>query len=296
MADFIQTYYIDPVIYGTGYNVVNTITYAVVLILAVFCTYKLLKALEIRIDKRFLIGIVPFVALGGIMRAWEDLLEFSGYTQSLTGGVFSSFLLTDATGAARNMLLVSPIIYITIFVIALVSLLVAKEIERFSKVNYHKSWFVIGLLLDIAVLSQLRLTVLFALYAVIFFTVLWVFIIVAAREIAIKKKIARLSQLLTGENTLLLNVHMFDATTTFVALNYFPYFEQHVLPGFLISIFGPAVMYALKLVVVSIVLYYFDKELSKPEDIEKRTFLKIIVLILGLGPGLRNFLRMMMGV
>ena len=40
----------------------------------------------------------------------------------------------------------------------------------------------------------------------------------------------------------------------------------------------------------------FDKELSKPADAEKRTFLKIIVLILGLGPGIRNFLRMIMGV
>ena len=112
----------------------------------------------------------------------------------------------------------------------------------------------------------------------------------------IKKNIKKLSQLFTNENTFLINVHMFDATTTFVALTYFPYFEQHVLPGFLISIFGPVVMYALKLVVVSVVLYYFDKELSKPQDMEKRTFLKIIVLILGLGPGLRNFLRMIMGV
>ena len=55
-------------------------------------------------------------------------------------------------------------------------------------------------------------------------------------------------------------------------------------------------MFVLKFVVVSIVLYYFDKELNKPEDDQKKTFLKIIVLILGMGPGIRNFLRLTMNV
>jgi uncharacterized membrane protein len=296
VAEIFQTYFIDPIVYNTGYNIVNTATYAIVLIAAVFLTYKMLKKMDVRIDRSFLFGIVPFVALGGIMRAWEDLLEATGTTQSLTNSIFSNFVIIDAAGVARNMLLVSPVIYITMFAIALVSLLIAKGIEKFGKISYYKTWFAIGIILDIIILAQLRLTVLFAFYAVVFFTVLWIFIILAAKEISIKKNVAKLSKLLTNENTFLLDVHMFDATTTFVALNYFGYFEQHVVPNILISIFGPASMYLLKLVVVSVVLYYFDKELSKPEDAEKRTFLKIIVLILGLGPGLRNFLRMIMGV
>jgi uncharacterized membrane protein len=296
MPDFLQTYFIDPVVYNTGYNVVNTTTYAIILILAVFLTYKLLKLLKVKVDRRFLIGIIPFVALGGVMRAWEDLLEASGLTQSLVNSIFKNFIIIDIAGVARNMILISPVIYLTIFIVALASLLIAKGIEKYGKIDYYKTWFTIGIILDIVILSQLRLTGLFAFYAVIFFTVLWVFIILVAREVAIRQKLTRLSALLTTENTFLINVHMFDASTTFVALNYFGYFEQHVLPSALISIFGPAVMYALKLVVVSVVLYYFDKELNKPKDIEKRTFLKIIVLILGLAPGLRNFLRMIMGV
>ena len=296
MADFVQTYFIDPIVYNTGYNAINTAVYAVALILAVFLTYKMLKLMKIKIDRNFLFGIVPFVVLGGIMRSWEDLLEAAGATQSLANSILGNFILIDVYGIARNLLLITPVIYITIFAIALVSLIIAKAIETYGKVDYYKSWFTIGIILDIIFLSQLRLSVIFALYAVLFFTLLWIFAILLTKEISIKKNIKKLSQLFTNENTFLINVHMFDATTTFVALTYFPYFEQHVLPGFLISIFGPVVMYALKLVVVSVVLYYFDKELSKPQDMEKRTFLKIIVLILGLGPGLRNFLRMIMGV
>ena len=86
---------------------------------------------------------------------------------------------------------------------------------------------------------------------------------------------------------------MFDASTTFVALQFFPYFEQHVLPGFFISMFGPVAMFFIKLPVVAAVLYYLDKDMNEPE---KKNFIKIVILILGLGPGLRNFLRLGMGV
>ncbi len=123
--------------------------------------------------------------------------------------------------------------------------------------------------------------------------IFWVAVILAAKKFSFYKNL-KIKGFFTNENTFLLNVHMFDATTTFVALTYFNYFEQHVLPGFLINIFGPASMFILKLVVISAVLYIFDKEMKN--DAEKRTFLKIVILILGMGPGIRNFLRMIVGV
>ena len=45
--DFFQQYFIDPVMQGTGYNIYNTLAYALILILAVFATYKLLKKMKI---------------------------------------------------------------------------------------------------------------------------------------------------------------------------------------------------------------------------------------------------------
>ena len=123
--------------------------------------------------------------------------------------------------------------------------------------------------------------------------IFWVAVILAAKKFSFYKNL-KIKGFFTNENTFLLNVHMFDATTTFVALTYFNYFEQHVLPGFHIHIFGPASMFILKLVVISAVLYIFDKEMKN--DAEKRTFLKIVILILGMGPGIRNFLRMIVGV
>ena len=63
-----------------------------------------------------------------------------------------------------------------------------------------------------------------------------------------------------------------------------------------LSILSNTILILLKLAVVPLVLYYFDKELAAKKDAQMRTFLKLIVLILALGPGLRNFLRLVMGV
>jgi len=94
-------------------------------------------------------------------------------------------------------------------------------------------------------------------------------------------------KLLSIENTGILTSHLFDASATFTALTFFGYYEQHVLPSFLIDIFGPWIMFPLKIIVVWAVLALIDR--SK-EDIFFKRFLKIIILILGLSLGIRDFL------
>lgn len=289
MPDAFQTYFIDPIRYNTGYNIVNTAAYAVVFVLLVFVTYRLLRLLKIKVDKNFFIGIVPYIALGSILRALEDLLEFTASVPP----IFSPFTLVDAFGTARNLLFITPLIYIFMFVLALAALLVSKAVERYG-VPYHKTWLATGLLLCLAAISQLRLENAFALFAMLGIFGVWALVIGGSRIAFRDFETAR--RALTKENTLLILVHMFDATTTFVALQFFSYFEQHVVAGLTIGFLGPMGIFALKLPVVTAVLYYLDKELAKPEDLKKRNFIKIAILVLGLGPGLRNFLRLVMGV
>lgn len=291
MADFFQAYFVDPIIYNTGYNPVNTATYAVILVAAVVLTFKLLKRMGVKIDREFFFGIIPFIALGGALRAWEDGMEAS---KSVFLDALRFFILVDAQGTPRNLLLVSPIMYITVFLIAISSLLFALAVQKTRKIPYHKTWFLTGVLLILAVLSQLRFTNFFAMGLMIGIAAAWAAGLLAVKRLAARNKMHSIEKFFTTENHSILGVHMFDASTTFVALQFYPYFEQHVLPGFLISIFGPAVMFLLKLAVVSLVLHYIDKDFKK--DDQKRNFIKIAIIILGLGPGLRNFLRLGMGV
>jgi uncharacterized membrane protein len=305
--DIFKQYFVDPIYYNTGYNIVNTAAFAIMLVAAVFLTYKLLKIMKIRIDQKFFIGIMPFIAMGGILRAYEDMIEAVGIQPS---DIFKGFTMIDAAGITRNLLLITPLIYFSIFAVALLSLIAAKLLSR--KIAYWKIWFALGIVIDIIFISQLRFSSPFAFTAILLITAFWIAATYTAKITASHFKIEKIKQFLTKENMFVINIHLFEATTTFVALQFpkelgLSYFEQHVVAGFFINQLGPASFFLLKLLIVPLVLYYFDKEFSSTannarskkhiiDNGEKKTFLKIIVSILGMGPGLRNFLRLVAGV
>ncbi len=313
MADFFQTYFMDYAC--RGYNIYNTAVYGILFAIAVFGAYKILKRLKLDIDRRFLIGIFPFIVLGPVLRVLEDSMELSGSMQPM---------------------LCSPLIYFVVFAVALGALLFAIGVENiFSKKKqpagivlaknskkpasssdlslgvggrgkgwweYWKMWFAIGLILDIffiACLLQVGIKNYLGIGLVLGIAAVWWVAIFAFYKIK-KHMHAKLhgahAGWLTRFNAFLLGIHMFDATTTFVALQYFPYYEQHVLSNAAISIVGPAGQFLIKLPIVLIVLYLLERELPKKEDENMKNFIKIAILILGLGPGLRNFLRLGLGV
>jgi uncharacterized membrane protein len=272
ISQFIQQYFIDPITYGTGYNIYNTLTYAIIFIIAAFFVYKLLKFMKIKIDNKFLFGIIPYIVLGGLLRALEDA--------SIVGGAWFK----------------TPLLYVLVFVIAIVTLIVAVAIERLYKYKYQNLWFTVGTAIVIFGFAYVRVVDLFSFGVIAGITLFCIFATIAIKKFAMLKKIKSISSFLSKENLLLLNTHMFDASTTFTAIQFFPYFEQHVVPNFLIGLFGPIVMFPLKLIVVSVVLYVLDRGLTKRQDIEKKNFIKLLILILGLAPGLRNLLRLVMGV
>lgn len=113
----------------------------------------------------------------------------------------------------------------------------------------------------------------------------------------------RLPWLTAGINLSLVFGHMVDGWTSYLAvvdpLNMgIGYGEKHPLPLFLMEA-GSGVAYPLvKLVVVLAIIYGIDVYLHK--DVAERPILtgliKFFVLILGLSPGLRDMLRIIMGI
>jgi len=99
--------------------------------------------------------------------------------------------------------------------------------------------------------------------------------------------------ILTPTNLFILSMAMFDAASTFVGMEIYGYSEKHVLPTFLITIFGPWVMFPLKFLVVLLALYVID---HVEEDSFFKNFIKFAILTVTLGPATRNTLRLMMGV
>jgi len=263
IEDFINEIFLNPLCYY--YTTIGTITYGLILILAVLGTYKLLKKLKIKIDKRFFLALLPFIIYGGWTRALRD------YNLGIYG---------------QSKLFCSPPIYFFVYAVTLASLLLGLLIERKTKkIPYEKVMIVIGTLFLLYDLSLTTIKNFFGFSIIVILIGFWSLLFYGIHKVKPK--------LLSLENAGIIVSHLFDASSTFTALTFFGFYEQHVLPNFFIKTleFGPWIMFPLKIAVVWIVLYYIDK--SK-EDLFFKRFLKIIILILGLALGLRDFLTVSM--
>ncbi|MGB3908294.1 MAG: DUF63 family protein [Methanomethylovorans sp.] len=276
VSGFINTYYIDPILHDEGYNIVNTLTWAIILGLCIFAVVKLLKKLDIQADNRFIASIVPFVLAGSSMRVLED---------------------AEVIQQPFSLLLITPIIYFVVFFITLGCLIAAKELSKkwaggnmetiFASMGFV--WF----LLNISVLFSTQKVVLPMI--LIYILSLGIFITLFVYFIAKKIHFGILTDRL---NISILGAHMLDASSTFIGVDMLGYYEKHVLPSYLIDLTGTAfVMYPLKLAIFIPVLYIIDNNFNEDEESRNlKTFVKMVILVLGLSPACRNTIRMFFGV
>jgi uncharacterized membrane protein len=226
LTEFVKKYYIDPIVYGTGYNFINSTTYALLFIGAIYLIFLFLKKTKIPIDKRFLIAIFPYVMLGSLVRVLED------------------------AKIVTNYFLVTPMIW-AIFVFGIFFLLaISRLIERKFNIQYFKIMFIISILLISIPITLLTFKNFFALFLVAVFFLPWI-IISCFVKWNIKNKLVTLA-------------HIFDATASAVAISSFNFFEQYPLPRFLSNV-NPFLYIIVKASVVVGILILIDK-VSKEKD------------------------------
>jgi len=284
--DFISEYFLNPILSNGWFNPVNSIAYGIILVIAVYFVFKLLKKMSIRIDRHFLYAILPFILWGASTRVLHD----AAYAGVLAGalGEFYSLPVFPTPGS-----------YFITFTLALVVLLVSLLLQKYAKSPYWKIMMAIGIALDMVNFILLPRIYPVPMLMILGITGLWTALFLLlykfSQKIDLKKfkQLKALKQVFTLENSCILSAHMLDASATYVALAFFGYSEQHPLPRFLIDLSNPAAMFLLKLIVLIPVLYIIDRYSEKGEF---RNFLKIVILILGLAPGLRDAIRLMVGV
>ncbi len=254
----LEEYFINPVIYETGkYNIVNTLAYGLILVASAYLVFKVLGRLKIRVERNFACALLPFIALGAGLRVLRDAEVLKSY------------------------IFITPGSYVITFSIAFAALLLSIAAQRRFKIEYWKTMLAIGVLLCVPVYALLISMIANApaLVEIILATVAWY----AVLMVVSKSK----PDILTKGNVAIISAHMLDASSTFVS-KYFGYVEEHVVAGALIPALGPWSMFALKLIIVIPVLYFFDRDIK---DKNSKNWWKIIVLILGLAPGIRNTMR-----
>jgi uncharacterized membrane protein len=256
IPEFIEEYFVDPIKYAEGYNWVNTITYGIILIAASYVVYTYLKT-RITMDRKFYYSVSLFILVGGSARVIKDM------------------------GVSESYILVTPLIFFLIFGITFTSLIVAVRIWNH---NYYKYLAAEALILFAGILGIL------AVNAKTFNgeALLYIIVTAAAVTVIVYYVATFLRYTFITDNIEIMGGHMLDASATSFGLALYGYFEQHMLPGLFIEWFKtPFVMFPLKIIVVGIAL-------SAVEDIKEegyKTFIKLIILILGAAPGLRDVLR-----
>lgn len=108
----------------------------------------------------------------------------------------------------------------------------------------------------------------------------------------------RLALLATPPNLLMFFSHFLDGSATYRGIELYGYGEKHVLPTALIEMFDTAaIMLLLKFVVVVTLIYLIDIILrSEMDGPLLGNIMKFAVIFLGLSPGTRNMVRIVLGV
>jgi len=107
----------NGIVANENYTLLSEITYGIILVIALYLIYKLLKRLNINIDSRFCIALLPYILFGSVSRVLED----------------ASFFKLPIT-----YLFISPIIYFLIGFYTIFILVLGKYMEK--KYSEEKSF------------------------------------------------------------------------------------------------------------------------------------------------------------
>ena len=260
--EFIKKYYIDSMVYKTGYNPVNSATWVILLALACIAVYKTLAKYKVRFDEYFVAGNVPYIVFGSAIRVVED----------------AGFIAPPLC-----YLFMSPFIYMVVFAVAFPTFLLSLH---FRRERYWLHYGAFGLVLAVSTLAFL-----FTHLRIVNWWVLPTALVMAGGFLtaycAITSRFYR--KMFNKLSCAVFFSQMLDGSATFLGISFLGYWEMHVIPRLLISIFGAWIMLLLKVIVFSAVLYILD---SVEENRELVNFVKFVLIVLGLAPGLRDALRM----
>ncbi len=240
---------------------------------------------KIKIDKNFIIAISPYMIMAIAIRVLADV------------GFYERSKLWNIT----------PGVYVITFVLAFISILIGFQLENKNILSYWKLTFAVGFIGMIYFLIKL----------IPFFNHPLRAIVPISMALGITLAVYFLSPLFYKplkqfENISILFGHLLDGCATFIAIDYYGFGEEHLLPLFLINLTGTAlIMIPLKLILILIVIYLLDtlykEEKENFKEKELRFFkykfkitesmmnnfylsIKVLIFILGFGPGFRNTL------
>ncbi len=308
-ASVCQTVPPRAVVAEPGYTFVSEAGYAIVLLFMLAGVLLLARQLGIGKERKIFFALIPFVLFGGALRAVEDAND----------------AVPESAAAAitypANALIISPVIYVTVFVVTLVALLVSLWLSRREIVeNYEPILAVFGtlaFLLALGYLVFLSITT----PAVGFYPQMLVLTVGISGAIALSVffAIERFAPAVNdGTRYIGLAIlwgQALDGVANVLASDWalaiglpFRYSAKHpvnrIIVGFTEAVFPPSVIETIgdswpflvvKVLLAVGILWLFDEEIFE-ESPRYALLLMLAILVVGLGPGTRDMLRATFGI
>jgi uncharacterized membrane protein len=287
ISDFIYKYYIDPIRTGQAYNVVDTLTYAIILVLGVYLLYRWMSSstymadIGFKFDQTFILATIPYVILGGVLRVIED-------TGMITGD--------------WKFLLITPLIYFVLFFFTLAMMYLSRYLTLKGLTGNFIQFYAFAGTLALVVASLILLAwstthngvdlfilAIIPLMAVTATVIVWV----------VMRYVLSWTYITDPIYLILLFGQLLDASATSYGIDFHPhiqYVEQHVVGSALISATGTAfVMFPLKLLVLFPAIYVMQLY-RKEANPAFWHLVMLAMIVVGFAPGVRDMVRMVLYV
>ncbi|MFA9516287.1 DUF63 family protein [Halopenitus sp. H-Gu1] len=300
----------NAVVASPGYTTVSTISYIVILLIALLGVLFLLRRLGIGEEKRFFFALFPFVLFGGALRTIED----AGVAALAAGG-------EHLVPAPWTALLISPFIYVTVFLVTLVCVIVAYALADRGLMNdYARPLFAMGTIAVMAAIGYLAVLAVTTEFVTFHASVVTVTLAIATGTTAITWWLIGRFKPSINDGTGYIGLvviwgHAIDGTANVIGLNWMPVLTgspnlvpKHVvnaaiirwtgryLPESIVAVTGDAWPFLpVKLAAATFIVWVFNEEMFE-ESPRYTVLLMVTVLAVGLGPGTRDVLRATFGV
>ncbi|RCU47837.1 DUF63 family protein [Haloplanus salinus] len=296
----------EPVAYP-GYTLVSEVGYVVILLVALSGLVFLLRALDLGTDRELFFSLLPFVFFGGALRVVEDVTDAAA---------------DPLIGYPLNTLLISPVIYFTVFGVTLAAVVASAALADRNVVgDYTRPLLGSGVAVLVA-------TLFFLLWSAVapdgpgtFYPQVIVVILVGSTASAVGtwwliERVAPAVNAGTGRmGFVVVWGHAVDGVANVVGLDWMVALgagpnlvPKHPVNRGIVEITGatlPADVLAVtgdtwpflivKLVAATVVVWLFDEQIFD-ENPRYAILLMIAILAVGLGPGTRDMLRATFGV
>jgi len=302
----------DAFVATPGYTAVSEVGYMIVGLFFLLGVILLLRRLNLGHNRNLFFGLVPFMLFGGVLRVVEDAND------SVMGPNFGGEALIPYP---TNTLLISPIIYFTVFFVTLGALLSSVALSRRDYVDsYPKTLGIIGAVLfvltfaSLIIVSVLRdsvgfypsfLLVTVGLASVIAYGIYWL-----AERFA--------PEINGGTGYIGLVVvwsHAIDGVANVLASDWsdvfglpFGYVPKHpanatvisitdsVLPASVTDVIGTSWPFLLIKIVVAVAIVWLFTDDFMEESPRYAIVMLMAIAAVGLGPGTRDMIRATFGI